>query len=93
MHQFDKLSENLAEGIDIITEKRKFSAEAIRDWRTHPITQVMFLEFREKQLDAVRAVLEGVDNGSGALNIPRGKALGIEDLFEWEPPGVNENDG
>lgn len=72
-----------------ITDGKKFSAEHISEWKQHPITRLLMLELREKQIDAL-ASMANIDSLHDADNLYQGYMLAFEAVLEWTPPEVED---
>lgn len=90
MLQLDEQAERIDALRKRISQGKKFSPESIQEWRDQPITRLLVLELQEKQIDALQEMClpESITN---PLDLSLFIST-IEDVLEWTPPEVNEDD-
>ena len=84
MLQLDNASDKLDASKAKMLEGGKLPAEAVEEWRNHPVTKLLMIDLKSDQIDAIIQYLKEADP----------KLLGIinavEKILEWEPEVEDE---
>lgn len=85
MQQLDQLSEKLDAQQEKLLKGKPISAEALEEWRTHPVTKLLMIDLKLIQLNQAAFVMSSNGDVTALENHARGKINLLDDILDWNP--------